>query len=393
MQHYDAIVIGAGAAGLMCALTAGGRGRRVLVIEHANKIGKKILMSGGGRCNFTNTGATPANYLSTNPHFCKSALARYTPWHFIDLVERHDIAYHEKTLGQLFCDVSSKLIVTMLLDECTAAGVEIRTHCTIERVEHADGGGYRLRTAQGSFAAPALVVASGGLSIPSMGASGFGYELARQFGHALLPTRAGLVPLTLSGRHQERLADLSGVALPVEVRCNGRSFNEALLFTHRGVSGPSILQISSYWQPGDELRLDLLPGRDAHEWLQAQQKQRADAELKTVLAEVLPRRFAQRLCEVWLPNRPMRQYDPPQLRQAAELLADWPLVASGTEGYRTAEVTLGGVDTDGVSSSTMQSRHVPGLYFIGEVLDVTGWLGGYNFQWAWASGHAAGSAL
>jgi len=393
VQHYDAIVIGAGAAGLMCALTAGGRGRRVLVIEHANKIGKKILMSGGGRCNFTNTGATPANYLSTNPHFCKSALARYTPWHFIDLVERHDIAYHEKTLGQLFCDVSSKLIVTMLLDECTAAGVEIRTHCTIERVEHADGGGYRLRTAQGSFAAPALVVASGGLSIPSMGASGFGYELARQFGHALLPTRAGLVPLTLSGRHQERLADLSGVALPVEVRCNGRSFNEALLFTHRGVSGPSILQISSYWQPGDELRLDLLPGRDAHEWLQAQQKQRADAELKTVLAEVLPRRFAQRLCEVWLPNRPMRQYDPPQLRQAAELLADWPLVASGTEGYRTAEVTLGGVDTDGVSSSTMQSRHVPGLYFIGEVLDVTGWLGGYNFQWAWASGHAAGSAL
>jgi predicted Rossmann fold flavoprotein len=392
-QSYDAIVIGAGAAGMMCALTAGGRGLRVLVVEHANKVGKKILMSGGGRCNFTNTGATPANYLSANPHFCKSALARYTPAQFIELVERHRISYHEKTLGQLFCDVSSKLIVKMLLDECAAAGVEIRTHCAIERVEHADGGEFRLRTAQGSFVAPALVVASGGLSIPSLGASGFGYELARQFGHAVLPTRAGLVPLTLSGRHQERLQDLSGVALEVEARCNKRSFREALLFTHRGVSGPAILQISSYWQPGDSLHLDLLPGRDAHDWLRAQQKQRPDAELKTVLAEVLPRRFAQRLCELWLPNRPMRQYDAPQLREAAGVLADWPLVASGTEGYRTAEVTLGGVDTDGVSSATMQSRHVPGLYFVGEVLDVTGWLGGYNFQWAWASGHAAGQAL
>ena len=392
-HHHDAIVIGAGAAGLMCALTAGGRGLRVAVLDHANKVGKKILMSGGGRCNFTHTGTTPANYLSANPHFCKSALARYTPWHFIDLVEKHRIGYHEKAPGQLFCDVSSKLIVKMLLDECAAVGVEVRSHCAIERVEQADGDGFRLRTAQGTFAAPALVVASGGLSIPSLGASGFGYELARQFGHGVLPTRAGLVPLTLSGKHQERLVDLSGVALEVEARCNGRSFREALLFTHRGVSGPAILQISSYWQSGDELRLDLLPGRDAHDWLHAQQKQRPDAELKTVLAEVLPRRFAQRLCEVWLPNRPMRQYDPPQLRQAAALLADWPLVASGTEGYRTAEVTLGGVDTDGISSSTMQSRRVPGLYFIGEVLDVTGWLGGYNFQWAWASGHAAGQAL
>ncbi|HET6397739.1 MAG TPA: NAD(P)/FAD-dependent oxidoreductase [Pseudoxanthomonas sp.] len=391
--RYEAIVVGAGAAGLMCALTAGGRGLRVLVVEHANKVGKKILMSGGGRCNFTNTGAGPGNYLSANPHFCKSALARYTPWHFIEMVDRHRIAWHEKAPGQLFCDVSSKLIVKMLLDECAAAGVEIRTHCAIERVDAGEAGGFRVRTAQGAFAAPALVVASGGLSIPSMGASGFGYELARRFGHAVLPTRAGLVPLTLSGRHQERLQDLSGVALPVEARCNGQAFADALLFTHRGVSGPAILQISSYWQPGDELRLDLLPGRDVLEWLSAQQKQRPDAELKTVLAEVLPRRFAQRLCEVWLPNRPMRRFTPPQLREAAALLAGWPLVASGTEGYRTAEVTLGGVDTDGVSSSTMQSRRVPGLYFVGEVLDVTGWLGGYNFQWAWASGHAAGMAL
>ena len=391
--RYDAIIIGAGAAGLMCALTAGQRGLRVLLLEHANRPGKKILMSGGGRCNFTHTGTTPANYLSANPHFCKSALARYTPWQFIEMVDRHRIGWHEKAPGQLFCDVSSKLIVRMLLDECEAAGVELRTQCTVEAVEQSDGGGFVLATSQGRFAAASLVVATGGLSIPSMGATGFGYELARRFGHAVLPTRAGLVPLTLSGRHQERLADLSGVALEVEARCNGRSFREAMLFTHRGVSGPAILQISSYWQAGDTLSLDLLPGRDAHDWLCAQQKQRPDAELKTVLAEVLPRRFAQRLCELWLPNRPMRQYGPPQLRQAADLLGDWPLVASGTEGYRTAEVTLGGVDTDGVSSSTMQSRKVPGLYFIGEVLDVTGWLGGYNFQWAWACGHAAGQAL
>ncbi len=390
---WDAIVIGAGAAGLMCAITAGARSRRVLVLDHANKVGKKILMSGGGRCNFTNTGTGPDNFLSANPHFCKSALARYTPWHFIEMVDRHRIAWHEKAPGQLFCDVSSKLIVKMLLDECAAAGVELRTGCVVERVEQCDGGGFALHTSQGRFVAPALVVASGGLSIPSMGASGFGHELARRFGHGVLPTRAGLVPLTLSGRHQERLEGLSGVAVEVEARCNGQAFREAMLFTHRGVSGPAILQVSSYWQPGDDLRLDLLPGRDAHAWLTEQQARRPDAELKTVLADALPRRFAQRLCELWLPSRPMRQYDPPQLRQVAMLLADWPLVASGTEGYRTAEVTLGGVDTDGVSSSTMQSRLVPGLYFIGEVLDVTGWLGGYNFQWAWASGHAAGTAL
>ncbi|MBD9370994.1 NAD(P)/FAD-dependent oxidoreductase [Xanthomonas sp. XNM01] len=392
-REYDALVIGAGAAGLMAAISAGQRGLRVLVLESANKPGKKILMSGGGRCNFTNTGTTHANYLSANPHFCKSALARYTPWHFIELVERHRIAYHEKTLGQLFCDESAKLIVRMLLNECAAAGVEVRTSAAVEQVDVADDGRFQVRSSQGGFIASALVIASGGLSIPSLGGSAIGYTLARQFGHTLLPTRAGLVPLTLSGRHQERLQDLSGVALPVEASCNGRSFSEAMLFTHRGVSGPAILQISSYWHPGDTVQLDLLPGRDALDWLRGQQLQRPDAELKTVLAEVLPRRFAVRLCEMWLPNRPMRQYDPPQLREAAALLQAWPLVASGTEGYRTAEVTLGGVDTDGVSSSTFQSRHVPNLHFVGEVLDVTGWLGGYNFQWAWASGHAAGQAL
>ena len=387
--RFDVLVVGGGAAGLMCALTAGQHGRRALVVEHANRVGKKILMSGGGRCNFTNTGAGPANYLSANPHYCKSALARYTPADFISMVERHRIAWHEKELGQLFCDDSSKQIVRMLLDECADAGVRIETGCSIERVRHGDGG-FHLDTRAGVFSAPALVVASGGLSIPSMGASGFGYDLARRFGHRVLPTRAGLVPLTLSGKHQERLADLAGVALPVEARCNGAAFRNFMLLTHRGISGPAILQVSSYWQPGDDLRLDLLPGEDAHAWLLAQRAQRPAGELRSALAERLPKRFAQRLCEHWIESRPMRQYRDADLRTLAATLSDWPLVASGTEGYRTAEVTLGGVDTDELSSSTMQSKRVPGLYFIGEVVDVTGWLGGYNFQWAWASGWAAG---
>ena len=393
MSHtHDVLVIGGGAAGLMCALTAGRRGLRVAVLEHANRVGKKILMSGGGRCNFTNTGTTPANYLSANPHFCKSALARYTPSDFIEMVERHGIAFHEKELGQLFCDESSKQIVKMLVDECETAGVSIETSCSIGSVQHTETG-FRLKTSRGIYSAPSLVVACGGLSIPAMGATGFGYELARQFGHTVLPTRAGLVPLTLTGKHQEHLQDLSGVALPVRASCNGQDFSNFMLITHRGVSGPSILQISSYWQPGDDLRLDLLPDHDAFELLREQRVARPAAELKTVLSDLLPRRFAQRLCELWLPNRPMKQFNEPQLREIATQLQDWPLVASGTEGYRTAEVTLGGVDTDELSSSTMQSKKVPGLYFIGEVVDVTGWLGGYNFQWAWASGHAAGNAI
>jgi len=392
-EMFDAVVIGGGAAGLMCALTAGQRGRRVLVVEHANRVGKKILMSGGGRCNFTNTGTAPANFLSANPHFCKSALARYTPPDFVAMVERHGIAYHEKELGQLFCDESSKQIVAMLLAECASAHVRIETGCSVERVQHGDGG-FHVHTTRGAFNAPSLVVATGGLSIPSMGATGFGYELARQFGHDVLPTRAGLVPLTLSGKHQERMADLSGVAFPVIARRDDMGFHNFMLITHRGVSGPAILQISSYWQPGDDLRLDLLPGRDALETLQQLQRDRPAAELRTVLGDLLPKRFAQRLCEIaFSGSRPMKQYNLPQLREVAMQLSDWPLVASGTEGYRTAEVTLGGVDTDQLSSGTMQSRRVQGLYFIGEVVDVTGWLGGYNFQWAWASGHAAGAAL
>lgn len=393
VQQADVLVVGGGAAGLFCAMTSARQGLRTVVVEHANRVGKKILMSGGGRCNFTNTGASPAQYLSANPHFCKSALARYTPWHFIELVDRHRIAWHEKELGQLFCDESSKLIVRMLVDECDAAGARIETGCAIERVEHADDGTFRLRTARGVFAAPKLVVASGGLSIPTMGASGFGFDLARRFGHAVLPLRAGLVPLTLSGRHLERFEGLSGVALPVTASCNGTAFSNQMLVTHRGLSGPAILQISSYWREGDALELDLLPGQDALERLRHWRATRPDAELRTVLGEALPKRFAQRLCEAWLPNRPMRQLDAPELSRIAALLARFPIVASGTEGYRTAEVTLGGVDTDGLSSRTMESRQVPGLYFIGEVVDVTGWLGGYNFQWAWASAHAAGIAL
>ncbi|WP_158755550.1 NAD(P)/FAD-dependent oxidoreductase [Dyella sp. S184] len=389
----DVLIIGAGAAGLMCAIAAGQRGRRVLVVDHANKVGKKILMSGGGRCNFTNTGGTPANYLSANPHFAKSALARYTPADFIALVEKHRIAYHEKELGQLFCDDSSKQIVRMLLDECAAAGVTVEANCGVRRVRKTPEG-FSVFTAHGEVHAESLVIASGGLSIPSMGASGFGYELARQFGHAVLPTRAGLVPLTLSGKHQEHYQDLAGVALPaVETRVGKQSFRAGLLFTHRGISGPAILQVSSYWQPGDDLRIDLLPDMDVGPYLVEQRTARPLAELKTVLGEVLPKRLAQRLCEQWFESRPMRQYREAELGQIGAQLNAWPITASGTEGYRTAEVTLGGVDTDGLSSSTMQSKLVPGLYFIGEVVDVTGWLGGYNFQWAWASGQAAGEVV
>ena len=392
-MKVDVLIIGAGAAGLMCAIAAGQRGRRVLLVDHANKVGKKILMSGGGRCNFTNLGVTPAQYLSANPHFAKSALARYTPADFIALVEKHCIAYHEKELGQLFCDDSSKQIVRMLLDECAAVGVTVEANCGVQQVRKT-AEGFSVRTARGEVHAESLVAASGGLSIPGMGASGFGYELARQFGHAVLPTRAGLVALTLSGKHQEHYQDLAGVALPlVETQVAKHSFRAALLFTHRGLSGPAILQISSYWRPDDDLRVDLLPGTSAGEWLIAQRRARPLAELRTVLGDALPKRLAQRLCEGWLESRPMRQYVESDLSAIGDRLKAWPITASGTEGYRTAEATLGGVDTDGLSSSTMQSKLVPGLYFIGEVVDVTGWLGGYNFQWAWASGQAAGAVV
>lgn len=394
-MEAEVLVVGGGGAGLMCALTAGRRGRRVRVLEKSNRCGKKILMSGGGRCNFTNTGTTPANFLSGNPHFCKSALARYTPADFIAMVQAHGIAYHEKELGQLFCDESSKLILRMLLDECAQAGVLIDTDCSIESVQPSSDGGFRVHASAGSFHAESLVVASGGLSIPSLGGSDMGYQLARQFGHELLPLRAGLVPLTLSGKHLEHYAELAGVALPVSARTAhpgfGKArFDNALLFTHRGISGPAILQASNYWREGAELLLDLSPATPLLPYLEERRATVPGTELRNVLADVMPRRLAHRLCELFLPDRPMRQLGPAQLVEIAARLHRWPIVASGTEGYRTAEVTLGGVDTDQLSSSTMQSKLVPGLYFIGEVVDVTGWLGGYNFQWAWASGHAAG---
>lgn len=391
-RDSQVLVIGGGAAGLMCAATAGYREKMVTVLEGSNRCGKKILMSGGGRCNFTNTGTGPGNFLSRNPHFCKSALARYRPIDFIEMVERHGIAYHEKELGQLFCDESSKQIVKLLLDECDWAGVHIATGIAISSIRFA-GDRFEVETAQGIYRAEKLVVATGGLSIPSMGASGLGYSIARQFGHALVETRAGLVPFTLSGKPLEQYAELAGVALPIAVRVGGTEFRNALLFTHRGLSGPAILQISSYWNLGEAIEIDLLPGRDAGTELLALQQQGHKAELKTVLAEWLPKRLAQLLCTVFFSNKPVNQYKHAELRDIAFALQHWRITPSGTEGYRTAEVTLGGVDTEGVSSSSFESKHQPGLYFIGEVLDVTGHLGGYNFQWAWASGHAAGSAV
>lgn len=393
MLTTEVIIIGAGAAGLMCAATAAARGRQVLLLDHANKAGKKILMSGGGRCNFTNLYTEPANFLSGNPHFCKSALARYTQWDFIELVARHGVPYHEKKLGQLFCDHKSSDILAMLLAECTETGVELRLDTSVQAIERVEGG-YRLQTSAGAAHCQSLVIATGGLSIPTLGATGFGYQVARQFGHTVLPTRAGLVPFTVTDPALKALcSELSGTSVDCVVSCNGQSFRENLLFTHRGLSGPAMLQISSYWQPGDELVIDLLPGLDALAWLQEQALARPNIELKTLLADVFTRKLAVLLCDSWFASRALKQYAPAELREVAERLGSWRLVPAGTEGYRTAEVTLGGVDTREVSSKTMESQKSPGLHFIGEVLDVTGQLGGFNFQWAWASGHAAGEVV
>ena len=393
---FDVAIIGGGAAGLMCALTAGHAGLRVVVLEHANRVGKKILMSGGGRCNFTNIGTGPANFISANPHFCKSALARYRPTDFVELVQKHGIAYHEKELGQLFCNDSSKQIVKMLSDECDAAGVRVLTSTRIDAITKTEFG-FMLATSAGAVSAAKLVIATGGLSIPAMGATGFGYEIARQFGHTVLPTRAGLVPLTLSGRYSEQFAELSGVALPVRASVGRTQFENAMLITHRGLSGPAILQISSYWQvsTGPALLLNLLP--DAAELLSSAQRSKGHLIVADWLAETLPKRFAQRFSEVYGEaigaRTKIAECSKTALAKLIEHLSAWPIVPSGTEGYRTAEVTLGGVDTTEISSSTMESKRVPGLYFIGEVLDVTGHLGGYNFQMAWASGVAAARGI
>ena len=387
MSDYDVVVIGAGAAGMMCAATAGQRGRRVLLVEHYHLVGEKIRISGGGRCNFTNVNAGPANYLSQNPDFCRSALARYTPAHFVRLVERYGIAYHEKKLGQLFCDDTALAIVAMLKEECARGNVQWRMPCAVTGVAREEGG-FVVATAQGDVRCASLVIATGGLTVPKIGATPFGYRIAEQFGLAVVPPRPALVPLAFAPEALARYGDLSGVSLDVEIACGAGRFRENLLFTHRGLSGPAILQISSYWNGRDPLAIDLLPGFDAASWLAAQSG--SAARVDNLLAERWPKRFAQQWCAAHGCAVPARDLGRERLRGVAAQLQRWEVLPSGTLGYNKAEVTLGGVDTRGLSSKTMAAATVPGLYFIGEVVDVTGWLGGYNFQWAWASGHAAG---
>lgn len=383
MEHHDVVVLGGGAAGLFCALTAARRGRRVLVLEHNDRVGKKIAISGGGRCNFTNLGASPDNYLSSNPEFCKSALARYTPADFLSLVESHRIGWHEKKLGQLFCDGSSRDIIALLLEECGRSGAEIRCGERVREVRRPER--FCLATGAGELSCDSLVVATGGLSFPKLGASDLGYRLARQFGLRLTEIRPGLVPLAFGAQDKAELGPLSGLSLPVRVRHKKAVFEESFLVTHRGLSGPAVLQISSYWREGEDLAFDLLPGGEE---LPVAGRGTALAQL----SEVWPRRFAEFWCARHAPDKPVAQWSGAERQRVQELVHRWPLEFSGTEGYPKAEVTLGGVDTRDLSSKTMEARGVAGLFFIGEVVDVTGWLGGYNFQWAWASAHAAGQA-
>ena len=397
-QVWDVIILGAGAAGLMCALVAGKRGKRVLVLEKSNKVGKKILMSGGGRCNFTNLYAEPSNFLSTNPHFCKSAISRYTQWDFIELVNRHQIPYHEKTLGQLFCDNSSKDILNALLNECEAANVTIETLVNIDTVEKPshfkligsiDNNSVTLKCS-------ALVVATGGLSIPSLGGSDFGYQIAKQFDHLVFPLRAGLVPFIFTDGFKILSEKLSGSSVPASVTVDDQTFNENILFSHRGLSGPAILQISSYWHEGKTISIDILPSLDAFQYLQDEKQNQPKLLLRNILSQQLPRKLVLELEQLWWPNekeKPIAQMNDLFLNTIAKNLNAWQLKPAGTEGYRTAEVTLGGIDTNELSSKTMMSNKVDKLYFIGEVTDVTGHLGGFNFQWAWSSGYAAGIAI
>ncbi len=394
MEQFDVVVIGAGAAGMFCAAQAGQLGCRVLLLDNGKKPGRKILMSGGGRCNFTNMYTEPAAYLSNNPHFCKSALARYTQWDFIDLINRYGIAYHEKTLGQLFCDDSAQQVVDLLVKECELGQVTIRLRSEVLSVEKTDDG-FELTLNGLKVSARSLVVASGGLSMPGLGASPFGYQLAEQFGLKVLPTRAALVPFTLHKPLLEQSQALSGVSVPAVVTAeNGSSFRESILFTHRGLSGPAVLQISSYWQPGEFVSINLLPTLDLMGFLNEQRQAHPNQSLKNTLALHLPKRLVEFLQELGqLPEATLKQLTPAQQAALVESLQNWRVQPNGTEGYRTAEVTLGGVDTNELSSKTMEANKVPGLYFIGEVVDVTGWLGGYNFQWAWSSGWACAQAL
>jgi predicted Rossmann fold flavoprotein len=388
ISNQDVIIIGGGAAGLFCAIEAGKRGRKVLVLEHADRVGKKIEISGGGRCNFTNVYTNPGNFLSANPHFCKSALARYTPGDFIALVEKHGIKYHEKKLGQLFCDGSSQQIIDMLLGECTDAGVEVRCACQVRRVSQENG--FTIETNQGSFNAASLVIATGGLSIAPLGATDFGYRIARQFGLEIEPPRPALVPFTLSSTVQRQLSSLSGISLDALVGFEDTEFRENILITHRGLSGPAILQISLYWEAGSPIVVNLLPDEDVLGLLK--DKQGSEIELANLLAQHWPRRFAQAWTDLYFPSRPLKQFNDRELAGIAGKIQSFQITPAGTEGFKKAEVTAGGVATSELSSQTMEAKRVPGLFFIGEVVDVTGQLGGYNFQWAWASGYAAGQA-
>lgn len=390
-KNYDVVILGAGAAGLMCAIEAAKRKRQVLVIDHANKPGKKILMSGGGRCNFTNLHTSPDKYISHNPHFCKSALSRYTPWHFIELIEKYKIAYHEKHLGQLFCDEKSKDIVDLLLAECQKYGVSIQLSQSISEIHQSMENQFILESINKVYyQCESLVIATGGLSIPTMGASGFGYNIAKQFKIPVYPTRAGLVPLTLHKQDVERFASLSGVSQDVCAIVNKQSFKESMLFTHRGLSGPAILQISSYWKAGEAVVINLCPHHSISQLIEKALKISGGQSLKTLLKQLLSKRLVSLLWSTDFLDKPLKSLSPKEIAALEKSLHAWEIVPNGTEGYRTAEVTLGGVDCNFVSSKNFEANTVKGLYFIGEVLDMTGWLGGYNFQWAWASGWSAG---
>lgn len=392
LRKSDVIVIGAGAAGMMCAIRAAQRGRSVIVLDHAKTPGEKIRISGGGRCNFTNINTGPKSFLSANPHFCKSALARFTPSDFIAMVDRHRIAWHEKTLGQLFCDDSAKDIIRMLLDEMQTAGAALHLRTEIGDVEKS-GEGFRISTSEGAYECRSLVLATGGKSIPKMGATGFAYRVAEQFGLPLVETRPGLVPLTLDQATLESLSELSGISASVEIRHGKTAFREALLFTHRGLSGPAILQISSYWREGDDITVDIEPNVDLHEHLKTAKRANGRQSAQTALAEILPKRLAQYLTEREGIAGHIADLSDKILLRLVDAVQNWKIKPLGSEGYRTAEVTLGGIDTAALDSRTMAAKSVPGLFFIGECIDVTGWLGGYNFQWAWASGFVAGESL
>lgn len=386
---FDVIVIGAGAAGMMCAIEAGKRGRKVWLIDHSEKIAEKIRISGGGRCNFTNIHANPKTFLSQNQHFCKSALSQYTQQDFIALVQKHGIEFHEKKLGQLFCDYSAQQIIDMLLEECRVAGVVLQTETTIEHIEAVEDG-YRIMTNRGEQTCQSLVIATGGLSIPKIGATKFGYDVARQFGLNIVDTRAGLVPLTFQSALLERCKELSGLSVEATVSCGGTSFSEGLLFTHRGLSGPSILQISSYWREGQEIIVNLAPDIDALSFLKENKQVHPKQDIQTLVGDIVPKRLAASICDAIMISGRIADLPDKALQTLATAINKWHIKPSGTEGYRTAEVTLGGVDTNELSSKTMEAKKQPGLYFVGEVVDVTGHLGGFNFQWAWSSGYVAG---